>query len=351
MTKKVLEVKPYNDYWFDCVNNNLYGMIISKNKSYGTAQFYLEVNYYKKVIEQQFDTEETKKSLLFNGAFLPKVHYTFDLLKNAIDFKMFRFEGSESANQIIDFIKSNLCEDLFVFVELDRFFYPTGTQAGKTSLIHPGFIYGFDDDKKIFYLLEDCIYPGTLDYYELPYTSAKKSFEHFIENTKGITLSACRVKENLDHLFSDEDFLFNRIKLNATNLITGPTIYQQSCDLYYHTGLSCLDQFLEEFTFLLENLEDISMYMLRMTTFIQVHKKNIEFIAYLHQRKLISKTAFEELCMDYNELVHEWSSFKNQSAYVLESGKTNQDNIHSLKRKLQMIKHLEEKVAPSILEL
>lgn len=76
-TSKLL---PYNSLWLDCVKNNLMSILISYNDSLSTLPFAFKSQYWKKLTLQKFDSQETYKSLLEQGLFLPKVVYTNEIL-------------------------------------------------------------------------------------------------------------------------------------------------------------------------------------------------------------------------------------------------------------------------------
>lgn len=184
-------IKPYNDLWLDCVSNNLISMLMCWDESYRDIIFYAGISYRKKLLNQIFNYDGERERFLDEGFFTPKVIYTIDLLNSLIEKEITILTSDQ---EVLNEIKSALRNEYCVFVTVDRYFYPAGREAGKYNMIHPVFIYGYDDSSKTLKTIEDCIIPGTLAYYDLPYQCLLDSCRDFIENGKSveITVDLCQ---------------------------------------------------------------------------------------------------------------------------------------------------------------
>ncbi|MGG4551690.1 hypothetical protein [Paenibacillus humicus] len=330
-------MKPYNDFWLDCVANNLMAILIHENESFNSLPINFKAQYWKKIKNQSFSSHETFLSLQKQGLFIPKVIYNNDELYSFFNINKLIIEPNNH-NNVHSLIKEALSRGQFIFVQMDRFFYKSGRESGKIHLVHPTFIYDCDDDERNYIGFEDCISPGKMHPYKIPFDVIDLSIQHFRENNKNIELQTFSLKtemlENYHFNLSNHREIIDQYCINNV-------IYHQEFDLYYQVGISSLYEYAEEMEELLLNLTEPGIFLLRMNSFIHNHKRNKLLINFLYSNKKIAKNIFNEIMDNLNALTISWTIHKNFSLKRLQTN--NKDNSIELKNNLSNIIGLEEK--------
>ncbi|WP_239617705.1 hypothetical protein [Cohnella mopanensis] len=357
MDKKTLKIQPYNDIWLDCINNNLVAMLIAEEESFKRITLYLQVKYIKMVFDQYYNSAEAKEKMITEGFMTPGTDYSFDIMNELIEmekrhFKLIRFQ------EFMQFIKNALREDFYIFLQIDRYFYPSGRESGVTHMVHPVFIHGYNDEEDYFYAIEDCVNPGINEYYALPYSAVKRSFEHFVRNDEEIAVTLCKTRNRdvLVNFFENKTIPLTEAKQMATSLLEDRTIYKEEHDLYYHSGLSSFDHFGSELDEIYNRIQDKSIFGIQLLSLQQVHKRNQELIRFLQENHLVETGDSDKLISLYTQIQKEWGIFKGKSYYMLEmrdaSGQSiHPDNLNALKDRLKAIRSLEETAAHNLLTL
>lgn len=316
------------------------------DNSFKDITCHLDKVYLKKVVDQTFSSEDIKLKMLQEGFFFPKVKYSFEPLQSLIHRDRKELDSGELSD-INDYVKLKIHDGNTVFLSVNRFFYPLGREANRTHLIHPVFIIGYDDDKQSFIAIEDCISPGTLDYYELPYESVNLSCESISQSGKKVIVTTCKVKKQEALMFEHQPqpkIVVNRLH----QLLNGGREYNENYDLHYDVGLSCLESFTDELEFLIENLRDASLFKIRILSFFQTHGNNLALIKLLR----LNPDQANKLVQKYSELQAEWELFKNQIFYAYAAGSKKAANkLPSLRQQMVHIKNLEEEAAVNFLEI
>lgn len=345
--KKTWTIKPYNDFWLDCINNNLISILLEKDESYRGIIQHLGVSYVKKISTQSFDSEGTRSNLAAQGLFSPKIKYSYRMLENLIEQEDYRLEGV-IPQEVERFIISKLDMGYCVFASVDRYFYPSGRESGRMHLIHPVFIHGYDEREQYFHTIEDCFTPGKMEYYDLPYYSFKDSCRHFADQDQMITVNICRAKQDLKSLSQLEDPAHIAISM-CENLLKGGNVYEEKYDLYYNTGLACLDAFIHELKEFFYKIEEYSIYKSRVLQFQQLATRNQLIVNTLKDKGVLSAQLADTLITAYSILHDEWELFKNKSFTLLaakkRSGLPDADKLEWLVHQLAQIKTLEESAA------
>lgn len=339
-------VEPYNDMWMDCVSNNLISMLINENKSFRNISLHMDSMYLKKVYNQSYSSENIQGELVSSGAYFPKIEYSLDMLDELIDSYVEEFSNLES--DVHQCIKSALCDGFYVFVTVDRYFYPSGVNSNISHLYHPTFIYGYDEEQQCYLALEDCVVMGKMDKYRIPYYSVDASFEHLINANKPIKLRLCKVNESAKGF--QHELEFQRLIEVLERSLAGTPKYNEDYDLHYHTGMDALDSYLSEFIFLFSNLGADDTYRTRTLSFCQNHTRNIEITHKIRDNYDINVLQIEK---KYLELYKMWKSFKNSSFYFLEKRKVgysiSSKNMLELHSKLEIITEMERNATELLL--
>jgi len=352
-----LQIQPYNDIWLDCINNNLIAMLMAREESFKQVTLYLKVKYIKMVFDQHYSSPEAKEKMITEGFMTPGTDYSFDIMNELIEmerkhFKLIRF------HEFMQMIKNALRDEIFIFLQIDRYFYPNGREAGVTHMIHPVFIHGYNDEEECFHAIEDCVNPGIMEYYTLPYSAVKKSFEHFVRNDEEITVTFCKTRNQdvLETFFDNKIIPLMEAREMAASLLEDVTIYKEEYDLHYHSGVASFDYFGSELEELYNRIRDRSIFGIRLLSLQQVHTRNQDLIRFLQENQFVDAGKADSLISLYHQLHKEWAIFKGKSFYTLElrdsSGQSiSPSHIDALKDRLKTIRSLEETAAHHLLSL
>ncbi|MEK3795305.1 hypothetical protein MKX42_26510 [Paenibacillus sp. FSL R7-0204] len=336
-TSKLL---PYNSLWLDCVKNNLMSILISYNDSLSTLPFAFKSQYWKKLTLQKFDSQETYKSLLEQGLFLPKVVYTNEILYSFFEITEIDITSSD-LDSLNELIRDTLSQQKFIFLSIDRFFYPNGRESNKIHFIHPIFIHNISDMYELdnnYEAIEDCLSPGRMHYYNINFEVIYRSTKYLIDsgqNVRFMTVSLNEQKVN-DYTIDYSKSILLDIR---NNIAKDEIVYNGEVDLYYQVGISALEDYFDEFEEITSTLNDESIFALRTTSFIQNHKKNESIFNHLYASEGYNNMSILELAEQSRNLSNEWEVFRNSTLKC--RLKKNSNDISLLKEYLQRIIFLE----------
>lgn len=335
-------IVPYNDIWLDCFSNNLISILISRNESFKLLPLAMEASYIKMQTDQHYDSEKDRMTMLTGGNLFPTLEYSNHTITDHFEIKYTEFQEYK---EMIGSLKSSIAEGWSTFLKLDRYFYPSGREAGKMHMTHSVFILGYDEDKRMFHAIEDCITLGILNYYDLPYESVERSCQHFLNQGKPLTVTTCKPLDVTLHNIA-ANTKDNVIKMIA-NLFDDTISYNEQYNLYYYSGLNALRKFHEEMEYLFTNLSDISLSFvaLFLMRFPQLHGRNQQLVRFLHENGDLHDSDCSELIENYKLLQSHWDHYKNRSYYFFEkrgsqAGK-NSELILSLTNRMHEIIELE----------
>lgn len=143
-----LGIMPFKDFWMNCYFNMYFSILISKEPSYRLAAF---LNDYQYSIYES----ETVRKTRFNGLMLNSMvnfhhQYLEEMVSNRapINFK----EDEKFSEYLKDLVRKN--EVIFVGVDL-YYWVPNSVCWNNYHWYHYSLINGFDEDKKVFYVLDD----------------------------------------------------------------------------------------------------------------------------------------------------------------------------------------------------
>lgn len=338
-------LKPYNEIWLDCIQNNLMSILISYDSIFELLPATMKFEYWKKKKSQQFDSRDTYKSLLKQGLFIPKIIYQTDQIKSFFNIEKRIFQNSK-INGIHELICDAFSENKFVFLHVDRFFFSSGRETGKLHFVHPTFLYGYSEEQGTYTAIEDCLSPGHMQSYQIPKEVVTESTKFLLQQGRQVCFSEVTPLENKikNNDFGNYDLMLEEIK---DTISLSEIRYVKEYDLYYQVGLSVLDQYLEEYEEIIGSCEDVSIFSLRTTSFVQNHKKNGHMLLKRMQDKpKYRDTGLIKFAERSLELALEWEIFKNVMIKNMVSGSDKNDR--KSKEKLRTIIDLEYKLFQGI---
>lgn len=302
-------------------------MLMCINDSFKNIIFQAEVTYHNKYINQKFNYDGEEKKFFIEGFFTPKVMFFIDFLDQLFEKKEYIFN---EYNPIIlhDFIKKALDNECCVFFKVDRFFYLDGREAGKYHMEHPVFIYGYDPSKQCFKTIEDCKIPGTMQYYNLPYSVIEASCKDFISKGESIEFEVVlyRQDNNFDLMSNKEVSLLNAKKMCNNLLAHGGVATEYN--LLYETGLAGITSYAKNFIDLFSEIEEFGVFKTRVAQFQQFHARNVNLIKHLNKHGYINDPDSKDLCDQYEQIRSLWGDFKQKSYQLIARKKLNIRTSH-----------------------
>ncbi|GEB35851.1 hypothetical protein [Brevibacillus parabrevis] len=353
-----LPVEPFNGTWVNCVNNNLISILMNHDKNFAYAPCLAQAQYQLHSVADDGSQEAAEHSSQAHeeGSLLLDVVRALDF-SSVLDFQTHSLEPADSVHLAI---KQFLHSGYYVFVDLDRFHYPSGVDAEKHRQIHPAFLYGYDEQTKSYLLIEDCMQPSKMEPYALPYDCFDRAFAA----AQTSSLIVTRVKEQ------EEVAFFSRCtkELISANL---QTLLREECKPYKtdHAGnplisttdgLSAIKQFADSLETRLFGIS-LSQFQRKAVALKNPYffrKSTVHLPLILHKQNWVSEQEFQQLSSEYQTLCHEWELFGNslikcyyKSCYSKASTPAHQREIESLRELLGGMYEKEKRVASLTLEL
>jgi hypothetical protein len=178
----VLPIKLYNNISINCEDNNLLSVLKTCDDQFEQIVMVLDMRYYVLLKPDGWNAYPEWKQ---------KRYYRMGWNLLGVDIKPLnvapyfeRVEEIVSADaDVIGTIQRLVDDGWYVFIKVDRYYFPDGFDSGKNHFVHPTFIYGYDDERGKLLMVEDCI--DILQYreYELAYTDLIKAIEPIVGNS------------------------------------------------------------------------------------------------------------------------------------------------------------------------
>lgn len=300
---------PYNLLWLDCIQNNLLSILIGYDKSFSNLPFTFSAEYWKKISIQKFSSDDTYRSLLEQGLFIPKINYHSGILYSFFNFED-KYIDYPELDSIHEIIEDALAQQQYIFIDVDRFFYPVGREANKIHFVHPSFIYGLSHDRKSYEAIEDCISPGIMQYFQTPMDAISHSTKHLLDSDRNVRIRIVSLnKEKINDWKMD---FTNSTLLDMMNgLSANKIVYLKHYDLYYQVGISALEEYFDEIEKIIPHLNDRNIFALRTNSYVQIHKRNEMLFKTLHETGIYNHSSLLELSERSNALSAKWEIYKN----------------------------------------
>jgi len=310
-------------------------ILISHDSSFEKLPLTFKTQYWKKIIDQKFP-EDNLESLLHQGLMLPKVQYNTEPL-----YQYLRFEDRLLEQSDIPFldkmIQGALDKKRYVFLDVDRFFYSSGREAGKIHFIHPTFIHGKCASGDAFTVIEDCLTPGRMHDYQTPLEVMLESTQYLINSGKKVRFITVSVHKgsirNFNPDFIEQDSFISELR---SNLLDDKVVYLEQYGLHYQLGLKALTDYVEEFAEIVGHLNDTSIFALRSTSFAQNHKKNNKLFKFLENNSSHTNV-YKELAKQSVELSNLWEIYRTTIIKTIVSNRDHNQAIVKNKHHLEEI--------------
>ncbi len=141
--KYMKELKPYNNFWGNCITNMLLSILLERDLSYEPIIY---MNDYQYVI-------------LPTGLYVDYSKEYYDYFRDIFVFNRCKFKDK---NNFLAEFKDILVNNAYVTLNIDLFYWDeNGVFYNKVHNPHFSFIVGFDDENNQFYAFEDNV---NLDY-------------------------------------------------------------------------------------------------------------------------------------------------------------------------------------------
>ncbi|MGZ4163781.1 MAG: hypothetical protein ACXVDB_05925, partial [Tumebacillaceae bacterium] len=196
-----LPVHVYNDFFINCLDNHLIGLLVQRDESFRKAVCSLKTTYSMLTPKPQWIGRESELPQNFyqQGWFLMQVD--FEHLK--LDDWFVRTTVDVGAYQDIhQAIQEQLKQGQYVLVLLDRFYFPRGIEYMKSHRIHSSFIYGYDEAAKVYHLVEDCVQFGVMAHYDLSFENLEISYRAVLEEDPTFIEGTYALRLNEEREFS-----------------------------------------------------------------------------------------------------------------------------------------------------
>ncbi len=141
-------IVPFKDYWLNCSFNMMFSIFISAEPSFRLAAYLNDYSYLISEIETPSGTNIHYPTLHPMKNFEKKYLNQNILTKQPINFKY--------DQNYIGFLKDLITKRTLLAIGVDLFYWiPNSVCWGKHHWEHYSFINGFDDEKKLFYVLDE----------------------------------------------------------------------------------------------------------------------------------------------------------------------------------------------------
>ncbi|GED24493.1 hypothetical protein BAG01nite_05950 [Brevibacillus agri] len=351
-----LPAEPFNGTWVNCVSNNLISILMNRDKSFAYAPCMAQAQFHLHVVEA--DDGQEAAAAHEEGVLLLDVARGLDF-SSVLDFQTRSLQANDSVHVAI---KELLRSGYYVFVDLDRFHYPSGVDAEKQHQIHPAFLYGYDEHARSYLLIEDCLQPSKMEPYALPYDC----FERALAAAQTSSLLVTRIKAQ------EEAAFFSRCtkELICANLQTllreerkpFKTDHAGNTLLSTTYGLSAIKQFAESLEPRLLGMSPAQFQ--RKAVAIKnpyfFRKSTVHLPLILQKQSWVNERECEQLQGEYKTLCQQWELFGNalikfyyKSYYSKGRGSTpaHQREVESLQELLVGLYEKEKQAASFTLEL
>ncbi len=360
MANRILPAVPFDEEWLDCVQNNLISVLMTADERFRNTPCAAARRYGMYLPPEGGSTlaERRMPRILEDGDMILQVknidNFSHMFVKKDVPVS----PGVPIADVLID--RLNRGEYLFVYV--DRYYYPSGNDAGRNHLLHPAFVHGYDTDKQVFHLIEDCVNVGKMERYELPFDDLRRAC--FAANANHVTTVRLRddipvswdryfgerlVRDNLELLLKEETELNDVIWKNQRALLD-----EKGLRLRY--GLSCIGIYAERIGSLLPPMSNRRLERLKVDLRMPhlFRKATVGLPRLLREATNVPDERIEHLAAQYEAMAERWGIVTSKILLYIgkraSGGTIRQGYFDGLGRLLEELLELERESAYSILE-
>lgn len=262
-----------------------------------------------------------------------------------LDYETLTPDKNDPVHQII---KDCLHSGFYLFVNVDRFYYPSGVDAGKNHLKHPAFIYGYNDGENAYLLIEDCIQPSKMENYMLPYDYFDEAIAAADSGTGTYNIVLVRSKDQEQRFFSS--YTKDQMRGNLGFLLQeeespfiDPSISSVDTGVTVAYGLPMIRHFAEMLEQRLAGIlnDDFEHRALAIKNPYYYRKSTVQLPFLLHRMNGLDERHFQSLTDEYKKLCNDWNVCGNtlikyyyKLKYRMELNGIAQSEMDTLKRLL-----------------
>jgi hypothetical protein len=292
----------FDSFWMDCLSNNLINLLITEDESSKALPYLMKNEYFMTPIKGTYPNMQFDEWHLKSGnssvqvSFAPPPYGELIDKFERVDIKLHQDED------VIGRVEECLKDGYYVFVTVDRFYFPSTLDYKKKHLIHPTLIYGFNSSKNEFYLVDDVIKNGKHDKYVLSYASFLESTGS-VKEISEIELGAVRVKKPMIvHDFEERIILDNLRSILEFKIVPDP---EDDKDWIY--GIDLLLEYSKIMEDVLPIAEDPMRCIYLANQAYQVQFKNLELVNILFSRKRLPD---DQLRIHFEKICSKWQLYK-----------------------------------------
>jgi hypothetical protein len=351
----ILPINLYNGLPINCIDNNLISILKTKDKRFEEIATTLDINYYNILKSDDWSTFPECHQHRYYQMGWNLLGVSLKSPNLASYFNIIQLDTVPSDSDIIQVIKQYLNEGYYLFVILDRFYFPDGYDSGKRHFLHPAFIYGYDDRSGKLLMIEDCINILKYEKYEMSYNDVLKCV-HYDSNEliKGYKLKSAPIQFSVD---------VNNVIKSCKTLIEEDIDYSnvESLGHIIKRGLSTISDSLEVIEIELPKVDTtICFNNLALLNIIKTPKllqeRNLLRNMLLHKKTLITTSEATYFHSIYSEMDNKIEIYRNfimtyfykrqlDPNYSIAS-----QEIKHLKQTLKFIKENEEHTTYKLIE-
>ena len=220
-------------------------------------------------------------------------------------------------SDVIDFIKACINRNLYLFFDIDMYYIQAyKLHFNKSHLIHEIFIYGYDDDKQVFYMGDNTTgkYNHDLVTYEEIITSTNVILDLYRYNNEDAELYKYKeksiymmsVEKNVERNWQDQHFSQDVFEINVKKIINDLKEYLlldnyaegYKYSNYYVYGIDCYNELLKFVSHAMEN---------------NLHVDRRAFYSFIEHKKLmLLRMEFINGNYDLNQIIEKYSNLVNE---------------------------------------
>ncbi len=286
--KHMLNIRPFDEFWFDCITNNYISILSSFEESYKYAMYQNDYNYENEI---NINIYRDSKKHTISSKGLQINNNVIDQLVPYINIEEKKYINKD---KFLDEIKELLYKNTIILPAVDLYFWnKIGLFHHKIHANHYTLLIGFDDDKKEFYALEDDIHRN--------YKMITESESTFIESVQS---NHCN-NEISDYLIFTISESLPKYRLPLHDIVHNIPIINKSLhslnfdDLYTHKYDN------KEFS-------RLSVLLPRKISKIIVRQQaNISLINILHKKNIISTKDYILIVNICEDIIKIWQIINN----------------------------------------
>ena len=268
---KILDIKPYNKFWMNCVFNNIFSLLSKEEQSYLDLPF---MNIYDYCF---YDVEENCSGIDINRI---RMQHILE--------KIVFVEYIDERKNYLKVIKANIDNERPIGALVDLYYWlPNTIIYQKKHWFHYTLIIGYDDKGYLYVLDEDN------DGYRLQKLSEKKLVKAFLNERDEIPLAYYVFKENVPQYKIE----FKEIKKNAE------IILKQLFEIIHKEKIWGIDGREEE--------QAIKMMIASASRLYNTQIGNRYLVNYINKQKCFSSSKLNLLISYCNDTETKWRNIHN----------------------------------------